>query len=152
MSNTDQNPETGDDGSGTGRTERSFTCTVCGYPMTHDAGRLQTEVGSVCHNCGDWTTQSADLAAVLQEVREVAESLAGEILTERQALAYLLREVVGIDRATAAEEMDSTPSNVDNLHRRATEKIDDARRLVDELAALRDSREADKTEGRRDSG
>jgi transcriptional regulator len=44
--------------------------------------------------------------------------------------------VLGADRETAAEAMDSTASNVDNLHQRAREKIDDARRAVDELDRL----------------
>jgi len=123
-------PESGE------RVERSFTCSVCGFPMTHEAAPLQVEVSSICHNCGDWTLQTADASAVIGTAEGVAERLAGEVLTERQALSYLLREVAGLDRPTVADAMESSPSNVDNLHRRATEKIADARRVVGELDAL----------------
>ncbi|MEF8977103.1 MAG: hypothetical protein V5A21_12825, partial [Halapricum sp.] len=68
---------------------------------------------------------------------EAAEALAGPILTERQALAYLLREVMEADRVVAAEAMDSTPSNVDDLQRRAAEKVADAEQVVEGLDALR---------------
>jgi len=117
-------------------TERQFTCSVCGFPMAHGAGQRQVEIRSTCHNCGDWTLQVAETSAMVDDARTVAERLAGEVLTERQALAYLLREVIGADRGTAADAMDSTPSNVDNLHRRATEKIEDARRVVAELDGI----------------
>jgi hypothetical protein len=121
--------------------ERSFTCSACGFPMTHEAGTLQAEVRSICHNCGDWTLQTADESTVVQATEDVAEGLAGEVLTERQALAYLLREVVGLEREAVAAAMDSSPSNVDNLRRRATERVDDATRVVDELEALRGGEE-----------
>ena len=113
--------------------ERSFTCAVCGFPMVHGAAPLQVEVSSICHNCGDWTLQTAEWSEIVEAAEGIAERLAGPVLTERQALAYLLREVVDLDRGTVAEAMDSSPSNVDNLHRRATEKVDDARRVVEEL-------------------
>lgn len=132
----EQETQAGEGGSAEGETERQFTCSVCGFPMVHGAGRLQVEIRSTCHNCGDWTLQVADVSAVIDDARTVAGRLAGEVLTERQALAYLLREVIGVDRGTAADAMDSTPSNVDNLHRRATEKIKDARRVVAELDGL----------------
>lgn len=118
------------------RVERSFTCTVCGYGMTHSVGPLRAEAQSTCHNCGDWTVQTADVQELVDAAHDVAEWLAGTILTERQGLAYLLREVVGVDRQMAAETMDTTPSNVDNLHRRGREKVADARRIVDELQTL----------------
>lgn len=117
--------------------ERSFTCTVCGYAMTHEAGELQAEVQATCFNCGDWSVQTADVEDLIDAARAVAERLAGEILTERQALAYLLRELVGVGRQAAAEAMDTTPSNVDNLQRRGREKVSDAHRIVEELRTLR---------------
>lgn len=138
MGDTSSNPSQGDDGSegGSRRVERSFTCTVCGYGMTHSVGALRAQVQSTCHNCGDWTVQTADLAELVDTARTVAETLAGEVLTERQALAYLLREIVGVDRQPSAAAMDTTRSNVDNLHRRGREKVADARRIVDELGRL----------------
>lgn len=101
--------------------------------MTHRVGRLQGEARATCLDCGDWTVQTAAPEELTDAVRDVAELLAGTILTERQAQAYLLREVVGVDRQAAAEAMDTTPSNVDNRHRRGREKVTDARRVVDEL-------------------
>lgn len=122
--------------------ERGFTCTLCGFVMTHEVGLLRAEVESVCHNCGDWTTQIGDREELVAAAEEAADALAGPTLTERQALAYLLREVMDADREVAAEAMDSTPSNVDNLHRRAAEKVSDAGRVLDGLDALRPADEA----------
>lgn len=118
------------------RPERSFTCTVCGYATTHRVGRLRVEVRATCPNCGDWTVQTADVGESIAAARDAAERLAGTTLTERQALAYLLREFVGLGRREAADAMETTPSNVDNLHRRGREKVADARRIVEELRVL----------------
>jgi hypothetical protein len=117
--------------------ERAFSCQLCGFAMTHEVGLLRAGVKSVCHNCGDWTKQVADRTELVAAAEEAAEALAGPILTERQALAYLLREVMEADRAVAAEAMGSTPSNVDNLQRRAAEKVADAEQVVEGLDALR---------------
>ena len=97
---------------------------------------VEAEAQSVCHNCGDWTTQTADLDVIVEAAETAAEALADGLLTERQALAYLLREVAELDRQTTAEAIDSTPSNVDNLQRRASEKVEEARDLVDTLETL----------------
>lgn len=113
--------------------QRTFTCTLCGYGTTREVAALTAEVQSTCVNCGDWTVQSADPESVVEAARDVAERLAGEVLTERQALAYLLREVVGLERDAAAEAMDTSASNVDNLQRRGREKVSDATRVVEEL-------------------
>lgn len=120
----------------TQRLERSFSCTVCGYGMTLAAGRLRTTVQATCLNCGDWTVQTADVEELIDAARDVAEWFAGTILTERQSLAYLLRDRVGVDRQVAAEAMDTTPSNVDNLQRRGRKKVADARRIVEALQTL----------------
>ncbi|PSQ17801.1 hypothetical protein BRD00_06305 [Halobacteriales archaeon QS_8_69_26] len=132
--------------------ERTFTCVHCGYGMVHEVGPLQAEAQGVCHDCGDWTLQAADERVVVEAARDVADALAGPILTERQALAYLLREVAGLDRERAAEAMDSTPSNVDNLQRRATEKVEDARRILGELERLGGEPDGGETATARDDG
>jgi hypothetical protein len=116
--------------------ERGFTCSLCGFVMTHEVGLLRAEVQGVCFNCGAWTTQVADREELAAAAEEAAAVLAGSVLTERQALAYLLREVMDADREIAAEAMDSTPSNVDNLQRRAVEKVAEAERVVETLGAL----------------
>lgn len=117
------------------RVERSFTCTTCGFAMTQQVNQLQLAVQATCLNCGEWTTQLAESESVVAAARDVAEQLSGAILTERQALAYLLRDIVGMSRQTTAEVMETTPSNVDNLQRRGREKVRDARRLLDHLDA-----------------
>lgn len=121
--------------------ERVFTCVLCGFSTIPDAQPLQYEVQSVCANCGDWTTQLADQNEVIETAREIAAEVEGATLTERQALAYLLRDVVGMERQPTAEVMDSTPSNVDNLQRKATEKLEDAERVLDALEAIEESAE-----------
>jgi len=114
--------------------ERTFTCVACGFGATHEVPRLQSVLQATCVSCGDWTTQQAETEAVLTAVRGAVTELAGQIITERQALAYPAREVVGLDRQTTAEAMDTTPSNVDNLARRGGEKVTAARTVVDRLA------------------
>jgi len=134
---TETETESGDDAAPLDRTvERAFTCSVCGFAMTHEVPLLQVEVQSVCFNCGDWTNQTARLEELVDAAEAAAAELADGLLTERQALAYLLRDVVGVDRQATADAMDSTPSNVDNLQRRASEKVEQARTLVEGIDAL----------------
>lgn len=116
--------------------ERSCTCTICGYPTVQQVGALDVEVQSTCADCGEWTVQVADTGAVIESAEEIAEALEGELFTERQLLAYLLRELVGVSRDTAAEVMNGSESNVDNLHRRGREKVEDANRIVNSLEEL----------------
>lgn len=78
----------------------------------------------------------ADPAELRESATALAGALAGETATERQLLAYLLREVLGTDRKRAAELMDSSASNVDNLHQRARQQIEDARRVLEALSTL----------------
>lgn len=118
------------------RVERSFTCTVCGYPTVHEVGPLDPKVQSTCANCAEWTVQVAHTGALIESAEEIAEVLEGELFTERQLLAYLLREVLAVSRNVAAEVMDSSESNVDNLHRRGRVKVDDANRIVNALDEL----------------
>lgn len=116
--------------------EHGFTCTGCGYETVREVPRLRGRAGGVCVNCGDWTVGTASEDAPVAAARDAAATLAGETLTERQALAYLLREVVGVSRDRAAAALDSSPSNVDNLGRRGAEKLADARRTVAGVDAL----------------
>jgi DNA-directed RNA polymerase specialized sigma24 family protein len=116
--------------------DREFTCTNCGYVSTHEVPRLDTDTQATCVNCGDWTVQTADTEDVVDDAREVAAVLAGPTLSERQALAFLLRKHVGLSRQDAADVMDSSASNVDNLQRRGRDKVAAARRLVADLDAL----------------
>ena len=118
------------------RAERAFSCTLCGYPTIREVGALRVEIRSVCLNCGDWTLKVADGETIHDAAAALAELLAGEVVTERQLHAYLLREVLSVDRQKATEMMDTSPSNVDNLHRRGREKIDEAKRLVAALNAI----------------
>lgn len=119
-----------------GSVERRYTCTACGYATTHEVAPLRPTVQSTCANCADWTVQTAPADALVEAARDAAAALAGDVLTERQALAYLLRDVVGVDRARTADAMDASASNVDNLQRRGREKVADARRVVAGLDAL----------------
>jgi DNA-directed RNA polymerase specialized sigma24 family protein len=116
--------------------DRRFTCTVCGYATTHEVARLSTDTNATCVNCGDWTVRTADTEAIIDDAREIADAVAGPVLSERQALAYLLRDHVGLTRQDAADAMDSSASNVDNLQRRGREKVAAARQLVADLDAL----------------
>lgn len=47
------------------RVERWFVCTACGDAMRHEVDRLHTTVQTICLDCGDWTTQTADVADLI---------------------------------------------------------------------------------------
>lgn len=65
---------------------------------------------------------------------ELAEEVAGfGLLTERQAQAYLLRDVYSGGRVQAADHMGITASALDNHLARAREKLEAARRTVERL-------------------
>ena len=52
------------------------------------------------------------------------------ILGERQALAYALREIHGVGRQEAADRMNTSASNVDNLLRSARSRVGGAEEIV----------------------
>lgn len=53
-----------------------------------------------------------------------------DLLGDRQAEAFYLRRVESVGRQEAAEQMDTSASNVDNLERAAHQKIIRARNLL----------------------
>lgn len=58
-----------------------------------------------------------------------------DLLGERQAEAWYLRRVEGVGRQEAAEKMDTSASNVDNLERAAYDKITRAGNLISVVEA-----------------
>lgn len=58
------------------------------------------------------------------------------LLTERQAAAFVLREIVGMPRVTAANSMDISPNVLDKHLRAARDKIDAAEETLEELEQL----------------
>lgn len=67
-------------------------------------------------------------------VRNFAHRLAEPgILSERQALAYTLRDIEGVSRKETAELMDSSVSNLDTLYHRAKSNIGNARKTLQML-------------------
>lgn len=127
--------------------DRAFTCTICGYETMHEVAPLRTRVGATCANCSDWTIQTADDDELVAAAEAAADVLAGDVITERQALAYLVRDVVGLSRQSAAHVLDSSPSNVDNLQRKGREKVEEARRVVAGVDALAPGRETTPMDG-----
>ena len=68
---------------------------------------------------------------VADRVRADADRLATTgILGERQALAYALREIHGVGRQEAADRMETSASNVDNLLRSGRARIGGAEEIV----------------------
>lgn len=64
---------------------------------------------------------------VSQSVRSLASRLAApDVLTERQALAYVLRDVEGVPREESANRLKCSESNLDSLLSRARSNVDDA--------------------------
>ena len=74
---------------------------------------------------------------VSQSVRALAGRLAAPgILTERQALAYVLRDVEGVPRQEAADRLGCSASNLDTLLGRARSNVDDAAATLSVLHGL----------------
>jgi len=74
---------------------------------------------------------------VSQSVRSLAGRLAAPgILTERQALAYVLRDVEGVPREEAADRLECSESNLDTLLGRARSNVDDAAATLSVLHGL----------------
>jgi DNA-directed RNA polymerase specialized sigma24 family protein len=68
---------------------------------------------------------------VADRVRADADRLATTgIVGERQALAYALREIHGVGRQEAADRMNTSASNVDNLLRSARARVGGAEEIV----------------------
>lgn len=64
---------------------------------------------------------------VSPSVRGTARRLSDPgLLTDRQALAYVLRDVEGVSRSESAERMGCSKSNLDTLLGRARRKLDQA--------------------------
>lgn len=59
------------------------------------------------------------------------------ILTEQQALAYILRDVLGVDRTQAANRLGVSKNRHDNLIRSARTKVDQARSTIEALHGLK---------------
>lgn len=84
--------------------------------------------------CPERPIDDVDASVLYQRV---AERLADAgLLTERQALAYVLRDVVERSRAETSDAMGCTVNVVDNHLRAARDKVEGARRTVDELDNL----------------
>jgi len=65
------------------------------------------------------------------------------LLTERQAQAYVYREIEQLSRAAAAERMCISPSTLDDYRSDAVGKIVDAEGTLDVLEEIQEGREAD---------
>lgn len=118
-------------------TSRLFTCIECGYAVEREVPLLRFDVSEVCAHCGEFAVHLADHAVLEAAGRDAAQILTEiGVLTERQALAYVYRELVGFAREETAVAMETSKSNVDNLHRRAREKVEQAERLLAVLCAF----------------
>jgi len=72
-----------------------------------------------------------------QKIAEKAEELekaSNGILTERQAHAYVARDMAGLSRQEAMALLGVQPSTVDSLYYKAQDKIRGAEALVDEIS------------------
>lgn len=69
---------------------------------------------------------------------ESVETLAeAGVLTERQAEAFVLRDVEGVPREAAAESMDISPNVLDKYLRAARDKVDSAEATVEAVQDVR---------------
>jgi len=76
-------------------------------------------------------------SGVSDAVRALAASLAEHgIVTDRQALAYVLCDVEGVGRQEAADRMDCSVNNLDSLLSRARSNVDDAATTLSVLHGL----------------
>ena len=68
--------------------------------------------------------------------REFVEMAMHTALTRKQAEAFHRRHIEGQKRTTAAEQMDTSPSNIDNLERAGRDKIRQAANLTSLVDSL----------------
>jgi formylmethanofuran dehydrogenase subunit E len=73
-----------------------------------------------------------DVKAAIEDLVEAG------MLTERQAEAYVYRELVGFPRPDAAAQMDVSVNTLDNRLRAAKDKIEVARETVDTVSRLQE--------------
>lgn len=79
----------------------------------------------------DHDAESDADADVLSWARYNASQLSEQgILTDQQALVYVLTKYAGLSRTEIADAMDTTANNVDNLWDRAVTNMDKARTTV----------------------
>lgn len=72
------------------------------------------------------------------DVTRAAEELSDAgLVTERQALAYVLRDVEAVPREEAAESMGISPSTLDTLLAKARRKVSAARATADAVDSIR---------------
>lgn len=78
-----------------------------------------------------------DRDSLSERAQDLAADLAdADLLTDRQALAYAYRDVLGLDRRGTAAAMDCSANVVDKHLRAARTKVDQARRTIESLDAL----------------
>jgi len=86
---------------------------------------------------GDDAPDVAADESVSPAVRGLARRLSDPgLVTDRQALAYVLRDVEGVSRPDAAERMGSSESNLDTLLARARRNLDQANSTLQVLHDL----------------
>jgi DNA-directed RNA polymerase specialized sigma24 family protein len=73
--------------------------------------------------------------SVEEEIEMLVES---GLLTERQAQAYVYREVELVPREAAAEEMGISTSTLDDYRADAVEKVESARKILEAIEDIRD--------------
>lgn len=87
------------------------------------------------------TTKYAEKLAEPYDLLQAAHLGDQTELTQRQATAFILRDIAGISRDRAAEQMSIEKSTLDTHLSAARSKIESARNLVDEVERLDGSSE-----------
>lgn len=74
----------------------------------------------------------------MSEIEDVIEDLAeAGLLTDRQAEAYVAREIEAVPRPATADKMGISVNRVDNLLRAARDKVEAARETIDVIDSYR---------------
>ena len=111
--------------------EQTYACTECGAIQRTETPLSEDELYEWCDECGEKTIATRTVASVTEDSQKVAE-LVAEVTTatKQQAWAYVLRHVFEVRRFEAANIIDCSASNVDNLVQSFMKKRDAAQRFA----------------------
>lgn len=111
--------------------EQTYACVECGSVQQTETPLSKDELYEWCEECGEKTITTRTTASITEDSQKVTEFVVqATTVTKQQAWAYVLRHVFEVRRFEAANIMDCSASNVDNLVQSFMKKRDAAERFA----------------------